>query len=78
MRAGNDAEAADLLRRRETRMLGGPARALADALYSWSLDRQGHPPRPIDRVTLFGEASTDALRRVWPELADFVDRAPAE
>lgn len=70
------ADAKALLQRYEVKLLGGPMRGLADALYAWSIERLTGELRPVDRVGLQGEAGPDALKKVWPELVTFVDRAP--
>lgn len=33
--------------------------------------------RHVDRIALFGETGPEGLRKGWPELIDFVERAPA-
>jgi hypothetical protein len=65
-----------LLDRYEVKALGGTLRGLSDALLAWA-DAQGGSPsrRPFDRVALFGEAGSDALAPVWPELVAFVRTA---
>lgn len=68
--------ARELLSAYEVKLLGGPTRGLADALNAWSAEQFLGQARPVDRVALFGEAGPDALRKVWPELVDFVTRAP--
>lgn len=73
-RAGDWPEAAAVLQRNELNALGGPQRGLVEALRSWCLARQG-VSRPVDRVALFGEASPDALRALWPEFVEFVEKA---
>lgn len=56
-----------------TRRLGGPARCVADALRAWALAESGQPVPPIvDPVGIFGETGPDALRKWWPEFADFL------
>jgi tetratricopeptide (TPR) repeat protein len=75
-RAGEWAEARVLLQRYEVKLLGGPIRGLADALYAWCVERLTGELRAVDRVALQGEAGPDGLKKVWPELVAFVDRAP--
>jgi tetratricopeptide (TPR) repeat protein len=77
VRAGAFAEARQQLAVYEIRLLGGPTRGLADALSAWCLEQTTGERRHVDRLGLFGEAGPDTLRRFWPELADFVERAPA-
>jgi hypothetical protein len=76
VRAQRWGEARAVLQRYEVKLLGGPMRGLADALYAWCVERLTGELRPVDRVGLQGEAGPDALRRVWPELAVFIERAP--
>jgi tetratricopeptide (TPR) repeat protein len=75
-RAGAWAEARALLQRYEVKLLGGPMRGLADALYAWTVERLTGELRPVDRVGLYGEAGPGGLKALWPELAAFVERAP--
>ncbi|MFZ5442786.1 MAG: hypothetical protein ACOZQL_22450 [Myxococcota bacterium] len=57
-----------------TRPLGGPARAVADALRGWALVELGGTCPPLDTVGVFGETGPAALRQWWPEFADFLER----
>jgi tetratricopeptide (TPR) repeat protein len=75
-RANDLTQARALLGAYEVKLLGGPTRGLADALTAWCVSRLGGPQRPIDKVALYGEAGPDALRKVWPELVEFVSQAP--
>lgn len=75
-RAGEWAAARGLLQRYEVKLLGGPMRGLADALYAWCVERLTGELRAVDRVGLQGEAGPDGLKKVWPELVAFVDLAP--
>jgi tetratricopeptide (TPR) repeat protein len=77
VRAGDFAEGRRALSVYEIRLLGGPTRGLADALSAWCLEQTTGERRHVDRLGLFGEAGPDAIRRFWPELADFLERAPA-
>lgn len=69
-------EAQGLLQRYEVKLLGGPTRGLADALYAWCVEQLTGDLRPVDRVGLLGETGPEALRKLWPELWAFVERAP--
>jgi hypothetical protein len=77
IRGDDFASARSSLAAYEIRLLGGPTRGLADALSAWCLEQTTGERRHVDRLGLFGEAGPDALRRFWPELSDFVERAPA-
>ncbi|MCU0695334.1 MAG: hypothetical protein MUC96_02260 [Myxococcaceae bacterium] len=77
VRAGDFAEGRRQLGVYEVRLLGGPPRGLADALAAWCVEQTTGERRHVDRLALFGEAGPDTLRGLWPELADFLDRAPA-
>ena len=57
-----------------TRPLGGPARAVADALRAWATVELGGTCPPIDHVGVFGETGPAAVRVWWPEFADFLER----
>jgi len=75
-RRGEWAQVRALLQRYEVKQLGGPPRGLADALSAWAVEQLSGEQRHVDRVALLGEAGTDAIQKLWPELADFVARAP--
>lgn len=75
-RSGELGAAKALLAAYEVKLLGGPARGLADALTAWCSSQLSGHPRAVDKVALFGEAGPDALRKVWPELTAFVEGAP--
>jgi hypothetical protein len=75
-RAGKWGETRDFLRRYEVTLLGGPTRALADALSAWAVESTSGERRHVDPVALFGEGSSAGLKNAWPELVAFVDRAP--
>jgi len=34
-------------------------------------------PRPIDKITFLGETGLEQVEKIWPDLADFVKRAPS-
>jgi len=76
-RAGRFQDASPLLDRHELRSLGGMQRGLSDALRAWCAEQLAGERRYVDRVAVFGEAGPDALRQAWPELAEFLERAPA-
>lgn len=67
------AQARALLEGPATHVLGGTLRGLRDALLAWSVERLTGERRPVDPITVFGEASTDTLRGVWPELVRFLE-----
>jgi tetratricopeptide (TPR) repeat protein len=76
-RAGRFDDARALLDRHELRSLGGMQRGLSDALRAWCAEQVAGERRHVDRVAVFGETGGDALRLAWPELAEFLERAPA-
>jgi tetratricopeptide (TPR) repeat protein len=76
VRARRWSDARELLQRYEVKLLGGPMRGLADALYAWCVEQSSGELRPVDRVGLFGEAGPESLKRLWPDFTDFVARAP--
>lgn len=55
-----------------TRPLGGPARAVADALRAWATEQTTGVRSSVDAVGVFGETGPQALERWWPEFAQFV------
>ncbi len=57
-----------------TRPLGGPARALADALRAWATTQSSGACPPIDAVGVFGETGPAAVARWWPAFAEFLQR----
>jgi hypothetical protein len=59
------------------KQLGGGTGALVNALRAWAIERTTGELRHVDRVLLFGETGPQAVEKVWPELAQFVARAPA-
>ncbi len=76
-REGRWPDARAELQRYEVKMLSGPTRGLADALTAWAAEQLTGQLRHVDKVALFGETGPDGLKKVWPELVGFVDRAPA-
>ena len=48
---------------------------LVDVLCAWAEEEAA--PRPIDKIALLGETGLEQIDKVWPDLADFVRRAPA-
>jgi hypothetical protein len=67
----------DALSLQNTRPLGGPARATADAMRAWAMVEVGAPCPPIDHVGVFGETGPAAVRKWWPEFAEFLERTAA-
>jgi hypothetical protein len=57
--------------------LGGPHRALTDAVQALVASKLGVPGGRVDRVRLFRETSGEGLKQAWPELVEFVDRVAA-
>ena len=57
--------------------LGGPMRALADAVRALVASKVGGPGGSVDRVRLFRETSAEGLKQGWPELVEFVERVSA-
>jgi hypothetical protein len=76
-RAGDFAKGRELLGRHEVKQLGGFNGALAAALHAWSVEQTQNELRHVDRIALFGETGPERLKAAWPELAAFVERAPA-
>lgn len=76
-RAGDDAGARATLTRFEVKQLGGFHAALAIAVSAFCLERQSGELKPVDKVALFGETGPERLKALWPELAEFVAKAPA-
>jgi hypothetical protein len=54
------------------RALGGPARAFSDALRGWAMVQTGQPEPLLDAVGVFGETGPDALKKWWPEFAEYI------
>lgn len=76
-REGRWKEVLDDLSLERTRPLGGPARAVADALRGWALVELGGTCPPLDAVGVFGETGPSAIRQWWPQFADFLERVTA-
>jgi hypothetical protein len=76
-RRGDFSGALPLLDAFEVKQLGGFYLALANALRAWCVAEQTGELRHVDRVALFGETGPEVVRGAWPELTDFVLRAPA-
>jgi len=72
-RARSWREVLDTLSLERTRPLGGPARAIADALRCWATVEVGGRPLPIDFVGVFGETGPSAVKQWWPEFAAFLE-----
>jgi hypothetical protein len=66
-------EVMDALDFNRIRALGGPSRAVADALRAWAMVKTGQPLPPIDRVGVFGETGPEALKKWWPEFTLFLE-----
>lgn len=76
-RNGDFATAVRELDHFEVKQIGGGTGALASTLRAWAIERTTGELRHVDRVLLFGETGPETLQKVWPELAAFVERAPA-
>jgi hypothetical protein len=74
-RTGEWKRVLDTLTLERTRPLGGPARALADAIRSWATVEVGGARFGVDAVGVFGETGPTALAKWWPELARFIESA---
>lgn len=61
----------------EAKQMGGTLGALARTVDALCIERLTNELRHVDRVALFGETGPDELRKAWPELIAFVERAPA-
>jgi hypothetical protein len=57
--------------------MAGTIGALARTIDALCIEQLTQERRHVDRVVLFGEAAPDELKRHWPELIAFVERAPA-
>lgn len=71
------AEARALLSSFEVKQLGGLHGQFVRTLDALCIERLTGELRHLDRVALFGETGSDGLRKAWPELVDFIERAPA-
>lgn len=49
---------------------------LARVLAAWS--REEEAPQAIDPIALLGETGLEQVEKVWPDLADFIKRAPRQ
>lgn len=76
-RAGNPTEARRRLGSFESKQLGGSIGALARAVDAMCVEALTNELRHVDRIALFGETGPQELRKAWPELVAFVERAPA-
>lgn len=76
-RSGNPTEARRRLGSFESKQLGGSIGALARAIDAMCVDALTGELRHVDRIALFGETGPQELRKAWPELVAFVERAPA-
>ncbi len=56
--------------------LDEPRLALAEALLSWARDPLGAPQAPLKPAVICARAELDDVRRVWPELIDYLTRRP--
>jgi len=74
-RAGDWAKAEELLQRREVYQFGGFFRALSEVLASWAAQSLRGEKLRFNRVALYNEAGPDPVRKVWPQLADFAEKA---
>ena len=77
IRAGDAMGARAKLGRFEVKHMAGTIGALARTLDALCIERLTGELRHVDRVALFGESGPDELRKAWPELIAFVERAPA-
>lgn len=76
-RTGKWSEARQRLGTFEAKQLGGSLGALSRAIDALCVESLTGELRHVDRVALFGETGPDGLRKAWPELIAFVERAPA-
>lgn len=56
---------------------GGSVGAMGRAVDGLCIETLTGERRHVDRVALFGETGPDELRKAWPELVAYVERAPA-
>lgn len=59
------------------KQLGGSIGAMSRAVDGLCIETLTGQRRHIDRVALFGETGPEELRKAWPELVAYVERAPA-
>jgi tetratricopeptide (TPR) repeat protein len=76
-RSGDAAGARAKLATFEVKQLAGTLGAFARTLDAFCIERLTGELRHLDRIALFGETGPEELRRAWPELITFVERAPA-
>ncbi|MFT3842658.1 MAG: hypothetical protein QM723_37050 [Myxococcaceae bacterium] len=74
-RTGNWATAEAMVNRPEVYQFGGFFRAVSEVLGAWAAYQLRGENLRFNRVALYSEAGPDALRKVWPELADFAERS---
>lgn len=76
-RSGDPIRARAQLGTFEAKQLGGVMGGLARTVDAYCVEALTGEQRHVDRVALFGETGADGLAQAWPELIDFVERAPA-
>lgn len=76
LRAGDAARAREKLNIFEVKQLAGTLGALARTLDALCIEQLTGERRHVDRVALFGGTGPEDLRKAWPELIAFVERAP--
>lgn len=76
VRSGDAAGARSKLNIFEVKQMAGTIGALARTLDALCIEKLTGELRHVDRVALFGETGRDDLRKAWPELVAFVERAP--
>ncbi|MBL8936170.1 MAG: hypothetical protein JNM69_16565 [Archangium sp.] len=76
-RAGSWSEARRRLGSYESKQLAGSIGALSRAVDAMCVESLTGELRHVDRIALFGETGPQELRKAWPELVAFVERAPA-
>ena len=77
VRSGDAAGARAKLSSFEVKQMSGTMGALARTLDAMCIERLTGELRHVDRIALFGETGPEELRKAWPELINFVERAPA-
>ena len=76
VREGKLDQAQRSLRSSEMHQITGTLGELVRVLDAFCVFLASGQLRHVDKVALFQEAAPDELRRAWPELAAFLDRAP--
>ncbi len=76
-RSGNPSEARRRLGSFEVKQLSGSIGALARVIDAMCVELLTGELRHVDRIALFGETGPQELRKAWPEIVAFVERAPA-